>query len=85
MSAWKDFKKSIGNTPLALFNSQNKVPEQVAKDRMNTCLECEHFIRATKQCGKCFCFMEFKTTLKKSFCPIEKWTAYKEEDSTPSI
>ena len=75
MSAWKEFKKSLGNTPLALFNSNNRVSEQVAKDRMSICLECEHLIKVTKQCSKCFCFMEFKTTTKQAFCPIGKWKA----------
>lgn len=82
MSAWKEFKKSLGNTPLALFDSRNKVPEQVARDRMNTCLECEHLIKVTKQCSKCLCFMEAKTTLKQSFCPIGKWSALPPEEQT---
>lgn len=80
MSAWKEFKKSLGNTPLGLFDSQNKVPEQVAKDRMNICLECEHLIKVTKQCSKCLCFMELKTTLKSAFCPVSKWTTFNQEE-----
>jgi len=84
MSAWKEFKKSLGNTPLAVFDSRNKVPEQVAKDRMNICLECEHLFKTTKQCKKCLCFMEVKTTIKQSSCPIGKWTAHTEENDTPN-
>jgi len=80
MSAWKEFKKSLGNTPLALLSSKNIVSEEISKQRMDTCLNCEHLIKITKQCSKCGCFMETKTTLKGSFCPIGKWSALPEEE-----
>jgi hypothetical protein len=42
-------------------------------DRMNTCRECEHFIKLTKQCGKCMCFMPVKVRMVNQHCPINKW------------
>jgi hypothetical protein len=79
MSAWKEFKKKIGNTPLALFDSENKVPEDVADFRMKICLGCEHLIQQTQQCSKCLCFMKAKTTIKYSYCPIGKWQQHEEQ------
>jgi hypothetical protein len=41
--------------------------------RLNTCLECEHLIKITRQCSKCFCIIDAKVIPKKSKCPIGKW------------
>jgi len=73
MSAWKEFKKKIGNTPIALLDAQSKVSEEVAKERMDICEGCEHLVATTKQCRKCGCFMKLKVTLKRAHCPIDKW------------
>lgn len=67
----------------------DKVPEQVAAERLEICERCEHFIKATRQCGKCLCFMDVKTKLVydpvesvkqleeiKTFCPVGKWGAF---------
>ena len=44
-----------------------------AVDRMKICLQCEHFLKLTKQCKKCGCFMIIKTRLPNATCPIGKW------------
>lgn len=44
-----------------------------AVDRMKICLQCEHFLKITKQCKKCGCFMIIKTRLPNATCPIGKW------------
>ena len=38
------------------------------------------FIKKTKQCKKCMCFMNLKCALVFAFCPENKWEAYKEEE-----
>jgi len=50
-----------------------------AKERLEICKNCEHYVHETTQCLKCLCFMEAKTLLPSSECPIEKWGKYKEE------
>lgn len=60
--------------PWDLFNKNIKrVEDEIQKDRMSICIECPHLIKLTKQCTKCGCFMEAKTRLPHSTCPIGKW------------
>jgi hypothetical protein len=41
--------------------------------RISICEGCEHFIKITKQCSRCGCFMKLKTRLTDASCPIGKW------------
>ena len=41
--------------------------------RMNICNDCDRFIRITKQCKECGCFMKVKAKMKAAVCPIGKW------------
>jgi len=46
--------------------------QNLAQQRLIICSRCSHF-SATKQCTVCGCFMNLKTKLKRSKCPIGKW------------
>jgi len=48
--------------------------EEVRISRLKICIECEHLIKITRQCSKCFCVIDGKTMLKKSQCPVGKWS-----------
>jgi hypothetical protein len=50
-----------------------KVSDDARTARLDTCRSCEHYLSSTTQCHKCKCFMPFKTWLKISKCPINKW------------
>lgn len=47
--------------------------KEVSENRLSICKECPEFIKLTKQCKKCGCFMHLKTRLEKASCPIGKW------------
>lgn len=47
--------------------------DEVAEERFAMCKGCEHFIKLSKQCKKCGCFMNLKTKLEEATCPIGKW------------
>lgn len=49
------------------------VTEEIYNTRMSICDGCEFFRKEDKRCSQCGCFMEAKTRLKKTFCPIHKW------------
>lgn len=51
-----------------------RVSEEVKQVRLNACESCEFFL-ATRQCSKCFCFMDLKTQLPHAVCPEGKWAA----------
>lgn len=51
---------------------KDKVIEEIAKKRMETCNSCE-FLRKNKTCSRCNCFMPAKTRNPKSKCPINLW------------
>ena len=54
-------------------NTKEQQTNRDAIDRMKICLQCEHFLKMTKQCKKCGCFMVIKTRLPNATCPIGKW------------
>lgn len=47
--------------------------KETTEKRMNECLNCEFLIPAQSRCSKCGCFMNMKTRLQTSTCPIGKW------------
>lgn len=53
-------------------------PEKVLQ-RKTICKTCEHLVSSvmfnntTGTCGKCGCFIDSKTTLEKTSCPLLKW------------
>lgn len=47
--------------------------KETTEKRMNECLNCEFLIPAQSRCSKCGCFMNMKTRLQTSKCPIGKW------------
>lgn len=76
-SKWELFKeKNPGDAvrPWDMLNNKiERVSEDVSKERLDICKQCEHLIKTTVQCKKCGCFMTAKTTLPHAFCPIGKW------------
>lgn len=60
--------------PWDLFNPQEaRVSEDVFNERLDECSRCPQFIKATKQCKKCGCFMSLKAKLENATCPLNKW------------
>lgn len=71
--------------PWDLVNPNVKrVDDEIQKARMDACNNCEFLFKLSKQCRKCGCFMEAKTTLPHAYCPIGKWDAVEPEDNLDS-
>lgn len=51
---------------------------EIRKERLDICKQCEHYFKPTGTCKKCGCFMRVKTTLSFTECPIGKWESTKE-------
>jgi len=51
--------------------------EATQKFRIEICNSCEHLFSPTRNCKKCGCFVDAKTRIKSSSCPIAKWPAVK--------
>jgi hypothetical protein len=51
----------------------DKVPTEIQQQRWDTCNSCEKLYRPTSTCKICGCFMQVKTHLASSKCPIDKW------------
>lgn len=49
------------------------VNDETAEKRMAICRQCEFFKESTAQCTKCGCFMNYKSKMKSSECPVGKW------------
>ena len=54
-----------------------KVSEEIRNERYNTCKACPLFVKDSKRCSDCGCFMEAKTWVggdPKKLCPKQKWS-----------
>jgi hypothetical protein len=53
------------------------VSADVRKERLKICGDCEHIqplpLISQRKCGVCDCVVEFKTALKNTACPKDKW------------
>lgn len=74
MFSWSDFKKKYEVNPFSLFDPKQKrsTPEEAIK-RLDICMSCNNFIKITKQCRECWCFMPAKVLISKAECPVRKW------------
>lgn len=61
-----------------LTGVDDKVPENIAKQRLAKCLTCPHLQKPFQQCGVCKCFVQSKVTFKEESCPEDKWSSYEE-------
>ena len=59
---------------LDLFDPrQPRSEEELKADRLAICAECPFFIKRSKRCSKCGCYMKLKTSLEQAKCPVGKW------------
>lgn len=59
---------------LATTKGQFMATPEETQRRMSICNDCEFFLpEQNSRCSKCGCFMNFKTRLAASPCPINKW------------
>lgn len=85
LPSFKDMVKSLAGTMKdvaggVLHGEGLLVTEQIYNERMSVCNGCEFFRQEDKRCSQCGCFMEAKTRLKKTYCPIHKWDAIVDEN-----
>jgi hypothetical protein len=74
LSRWEKYRQKNGSTPLDLLNPANySVNKETEEHRYSICTSCEEFFKPTHQCKKCGCFMNVKTKLEASKCPLGKW------------
>ena len=76
MSKLKNGAKSLFNIAKnAAKGIDQSVPEEVAKDRLDTCLKCPN-LGALDRCKVCGCFVRAKVKFKQELCPEFKWKAW---------
>jgi hypothetical protein len=53
-----------------------RVTKEIRDERYDTCNSCEFFVKETKRCSECGCYMEAKTWVggnPDGLCPKKKW------------
>ena len=78
MPTFTDMAKSLGKTlfktGLDLVSGKSVMAsEQIQKDRLETCLNCDSFDHTSYTCLKCGCKMQYKSALQSTTCPLDKW------------
>lgn len=75
-------KASIGKMATGLMKTagqailHGKVSAEIREERYNTCKACPFFVKDSKRCSDCGCFMEAKTWVGGNpdmLCPQKKW------------
>jgi len=73
IAEWLKYKteqmKDFGMTVTSGF-----VPDEIAEQRYNGCLECKYF--KNKKCKVCSCYMPAKVLFKDAVCPKNYWGTY---------
>jgi hypothetical protein len=63
---------------LSYMAAMNPTEEQkeLAEKRLNTCVECEHWVQNPARCGLCGCLTKGKvfTPRGADACPAHKWS-----------
>jgi hypothetical protein len=60
--------------PWDLLNRKiGRVDGSVAAQRLRLCHACPRFIKLTRQCSECGCFMAAKVKLPNASCPVGTW------------
>lgn len=49
------------------------VIRELQHERIEICNTCPELRELTRQCKQCGCFVDAKTLIKSSSCPIGKW------------
>lgn len=58
---------------LDLLDRDKYVTPSVKAVRLSICLNCPVYLRMTKRCEDCGCFVNLKTALITEACPRGKW------------
>ena len=58
---------------------------EIRKERLDICRQCDDYFKPTGTCKKCGCFMRVKTTLSFTECPIGKWKSTKEIEQPKDV
>ena len=55
-----------------LVRKSRYVPKDIKKMRLSICSTCQ-YLNKIKQCTRCGCFVNLKTSLTTEICPENKW------------
>ena len=62
----------VGKVAEKIFTNGVKVHPEIAKKRLQICKKCKHLFKSGN-CGKCGCFVKFKTLYADQRCGINRW------------
>jgi hypothetical protein len=70
-----NLKKVLDEKKLAIVEKQRELitTKEIQEERISICNDCEELFHFTRQCKECSCFVDAKTRLSSSFCPLNKW------------
>jgi len=73
---WKTQVRSLlqtTNDVVKEFDKSLLMKDEIRKERLSICFECEYFKKELNMCKKCGCNMKLKTKLYAAKCPVNKW------------
>jgi hypothetical protein len=72
-SLWEQAKNFGSAVVEHVATGMKKTEEELAKERLSICDGCEFFLKDSRRCGKCGCYMEIKARWAETKCPLGKW------------
>jgi rRNA maturation endonuclease Nob1 len=58
---------------IATVRDEYKAEVEVREKRITICKSCPELFQPTDTCKKCGCFVNAKTWIKNTTCPLGKW------------
>lgn len=66
-------KGSIKTATDILKTGGKNVTQEQKAERLKICESCDHFLKDSRRCDICKCYLDLKTKFQASECPINKW------------
>ena len=75
MSFANKFREKLENIRKSAIEHLPLVDRSVRESRLEICNSCEFLFKPTNSCKKCGCFVDAKTWIPSTECPINKWSS----------
>ena len=79
-SVVKTLGRFANSTAKHIANGRERAPDNVYKERLQICRDCEFYNNKNPQhprCNECGCFLLVKASWASESCPLKKWTGTK--------
>jgi len=79
-STWKSIKNFGSAVMRNMKTGFIKIDDSIKKQRLDSCESCPLFVRQSRRCSQCACFVDVKVTFGREACPVGRWPGFKDDE-----